>query len=177
MARINAFATAVMPKFVKYVVSADRVIEESTLPASLDQLINVRSSQINGCGACLDMHVKDALAAGETPLRLSLIAAWRETTVFTDAERAVLALTEQATRLADSAGIDDAVWDAAAAHFDEEQLAAIVARIALINAFNRMNVILQEKGGSYDPSRRAAVVSAAAAGTDPRAAAAEPVSV
>ena len=156
-----------MPKFVKYIVSANRVLEESALPTSIDELVNIRASQINGCGACLDMHVKDALAAGETPLRLSLVAAWRETTVFSEAERAALELTEQATRLADSRGIDDAVWTDAAAHFDEEQLAALVGRVALINAFNRVNVILQEKGGSYDPTRRTALVTAAAAGSNP----------
>ncbi|MGA0567449.1 carboxymuconolactone decarboxylase family protein [Rathayibacter sp. KR2-224] len=167
MARINALSTTVMPKFVKYIVSANRVLDQSTLPASIDELVNIRASQINGCGACLDMHIKDAAAAGESPLRLSLVAAWRETTVFTDAERAALELTEQATRLADGHGIDDAVWADAAAHFDDEQLAALVARISLINAFNRMNVILQEKGGSYDPAHRAAAIAAATAGSDP----------
>ena len=174
MARFNAFATNVMPKFVKYIVSAGRVVEESALPRSIGELVNIRASQINGCGACLDMHVKDAAAAGETPLRLSLVAAWRETTVFTDAERAALELTERATRLADSRGIDDAVWADVAAHFDEEQLAALVARIALINTFNRMNVLMQEKGGSYDPARRADVVAAVASGSDPTRVGSEP---
>lgn len=167
MARFNVFATAVMPKFVKYVVSASRVVQASSLPRTLEELVNIRASQINGCGACLDMHVKEALAAGESPLRLSLVAAWRETTVFTDAERAVLALTEQATRLADSSGIDDEVWAEVAAHFDDEQLAAIVAQVSLINALNRLNVITQQKGGSYDPARLAEAQAAATSGVDP----------
>lgn len=167
MPRMNPFATTVMPKFVKHIVSANHAIEQSTLPLSVGELVNIRASQINGCGACLDIHVKDAAAAGETPLRLGLVAAWRETTVFSDAERAALELTEQATRLADGRGIDDTVWASAASRFDEEQLAALVARIALIQVFNRMNAILQVLGGSYDPAQRAAALAAATAGAGP----------
>lgn len=148
--RFDMYAAAITPKFVKYIVSANRVIRQSTLPPTIEGLVDIRASQINGCGACLDMHVKEAVQAGETALRLSLVAAWRETTVFTDAERAALELTEQGTRLADGHGVDDAVWAAAAAHFDTEQLAALVAQIALINAFNRMNVMIRMPGGSYE---------------------------
>jgi AhpD family alkylhydroperoxidase len=148
--RFDMYAASITPRFVRYIVSANRVVRESTLPSTIEGLVDIRASQINGCGACLDMHVKEAIQAGETALRLSLIAAWRETTVFTPAERAALELTEQGTRLADSAGVDDAVWAAAAEHFDDEQLAALVAQIALINAFNRMNVMIRMPGGSYE---------------------------
>jgi AhpD family alkylhydroperoxidase len=161
MSTFNPFTTTVMPKFVKYIVSAHKVVHDSALPGTVAELINIRASQINGCGACLDMHVKDAEAAGETAVRLSLIAAWRETTVFTEPERAVLELTEHATRLADSRGIPDNVWNQVAHHFDDEQLAAIVAQISLINAFNRLNVITRQQGGSYDPARFAQAVAAA----------------
>ena len=96
------------------------------------------------------MHTKDAAAAGETAVRLHLVAAWREATVFTAAERAALELTEQGTRIADGAGgVPDEVWDNAAQHYDEDQLAALVTQIALINAFNRGNVITQQPAGNY----------------------------
>ena len=90
--------------------------------------MRLRASQINGCGFCTDMHTKDAAAAGETAQRLHLVAAWREATVFTDAERAALELTEQGTRIADAAGgVTDEAWANAAKHYDEEQLTALVS--------------------------------------------------
>ena len=92
------------PRFGKYLVSANKAVADSTLPVATQELVKIRASQINGCGGCLDMHTKEAAQAGETSLRLNLVAAWRETTVFTDAERAALELTEQGTRLADAGG-------------------------------------------------------------------------
>ena len=148
-ARIDAYSTQVLPKFVKYLVSADHVLAGSTLPGTTQELVNIRTSQINGCGPCLDMHVKEAERAGETSLRLALVAAWRETSVFSDAERAALELAEQGSRLADGSGVTDEAWAEAERHYDVEQLAALVARIALINAFNRLNVITRQVGGSY----------------------------
>jgi AhpD family alkylhydroperoxidase len=148
-ARINAYATEVMPKFVKAIVSADRVLANSGLSATTQELVNIRASQINGCGACLDMHVKEAERHGETSLRLALVAAWRETTVFTEAERAALELAEQGSRLADGAGVSDEAWAEATKHYDTEELAALIARISLINVFNRLNVITKTPGGSY----------------------------
>jgi alkylhydroperoxidase family enzyme len=83
-------------------------------------------------------------------VRLHLVAAWREATVFTDAERAALELAEQGTRIADAAGgVTDEAWENAAKHYDEDQLAALVTQIALINAFNRGNVITQQPAGDY----------------------------
>src|SRR5690606_39920022 len=100
------------------------------------ELVKIRASQINGCAFCLDMHTKDAAHAGETATRLHLVAAWREATVFTEAERAALELAEQGTRLADGGGVTDDAWARAAKHHDEEQLGALVGLIVLINAFN-----------------------------------------
>ncbi|NJP43218.1 carboxymuconolactone decarboxylase family protein [Actinacidiphila epipremni] len=147
--RINALGTDVGQKFVKHIVGADRVLAGSALSNRTRELVNIRASQINGCGACLDMHVKEAQAAGETPLRLALVAAWRETSVFTDAERAALELTEAGTRFADGSGVSDEVWQNAAKHYDDEELAALVFQVGLINMFNRMNVIIRQQGGDY----------------------------
>jgi hypothetical protein len=96
------------------------------------------------------MHTKDAAHAGETSARLNLVAAWREAIVFTDAERAALELTEQGTRIADAAGgVTDEAWANAVKHYDEDQLAALVSLIALINTYNRVNVIVQQPAGAY----------------------------
>ncbi len=153
-ARLNVFDNPTAGKFLKHIVSADKVMSDSTLPGATQELVKLRASQINGCGFCTDMHTKDALAAGETAVRLNLVAAWREATVFTEPERAALELAEQGTRIADAAGgVTDDAWAHAAKHYDEEQLAALVAQIALINAFNRMNVIVQQPAGAYQPGQ------------------------
>jgi AhpD family alkylhydroperoxidase len=153
-ARLNLLNNPVGAKSLKYIVSAGKVASESTLPAATQELVKLRASQINGCGFCTDMHTKDAAHAGETPTRLNLVAAWREATVFTDAERAALELTEQGTRIADAAGgVTDEAWANAAKHYDEDELAALVSTIAIINAFNRMNVIVQQPAGDYQPGQ------------------------
>jgi AhpD family alkylhydroperoxidase len=149
-ARLNLFDYPVAAKFLKHLASADKVISESTLPAATQQLVRIRASQINGCGFCTDMHTKEAAHAGETPTRLHLVATWREATVFTEAERAALELTEQGTRIADAAGgVTDEAWENAAKHHDEDELAALVSLITLINAFNRASVIVRHRGGDY----------------------------
>ncbi|WP_395570920.1 carboxymuconolactone decarboxylase family protein [Streptomyces sp. BK79] len=151
-ARLDLFTNPTAGKLVRHFNSAGKVVSDSTLPAAVQELVKIRASQINGCGFCLDMHTKDAAKAGETALRLNLIAAWREAKVFTDAERAALELTEQGTRIADAAGgVTAEAWAQAAKHYDEEQLAALVGLIALINAYNRVNVILQNPAGDYEP--------------------------
>ena len=110
-ARLNIFGTPVGGSFVKAFNAASGVVSDSSLPAATRELVNLRASQINGCGFCTDMHTKEAARAGETRQRLHLVAAWREAKVFTEAERAALELTEQATRLADAAGgVPDDVW-------------------------------------------------------------------
>jgi len=139
----------VAAKVVKYLVSANKAAVDSALPAATQELMKIRASQINGCGFCLDMHTKDAAKAGETPVRLNLVAAWREAAVFTEAERAALELTEQGTRIADGGGVTDEAWANAAKHYDDDELTAIVSQIAIINAFNRLNVIMQRPAGDY----------------------------
>jgi AhpD family alkylhydroperoxidase len=149
-ARLNLFGNPVANKVWKHIIAAGKAVEESTLPAATQELVKIRASQINGCAGCLDMHTKEAAHAGETSTRLNLIAAWREAKVFTEAERAALELAEQGTRLADAAGgVTDEAWANAVKHYDEDQLAALVSLIAVINAFNRGNVINQTPAGDY----------------------------
>lgn len=151
-ARLNFYGNAVAGKFAKYINSAGGVVTASTLPAATQALVKIRASQVNGCAMCTDMHTKDALHAGESQIRLNLIAAWRDAAIFTEAERAALELTEQATRIADAAGgVSDDAWANAAKHYDEDQLAALVALIALINVYNRVNVIVRQPAGDYEP--------------------------
>jgi len=151
---MNLMANPVATGFAKHLVAASRALAASTLPAATRELVLLRASQINGCAFCVDMHAKDAAHAGETPTRLALVSVWREAAVFTDAERAALELTEQGTRIADGAGgVTDEAWADAAAHHDEDQLAALVGTIALINAFNRANVIVRQPAGDYLPGR------------------------
>ncbi|MFE6163623.1 carboxymuconolactone decarboxylase family protein [Streptomyces sp. NPDC056486] len=154
-ARLNLLSSPVVAKAFKHIASASKVIiSESTLPSTTQDLVMLRASQINGCGFCTDMHTKDAAHAGETSVRINLVAAWREAKVFTDAERAALELTEQGTRIADAAGgVTDEAWANAAKHYDEDQLAALVSLIALINAANRLNVIVQQPAGDYKPGQ------------------------
>ncbi|MFI1683091.1 carboxymuconolactone decarboxylase family protein [Streptomyces sp. NPDC020607] len=149
-ARLNLFANPVSAAFLKYLAAAGKAAADSALPASTQELVRLRASQINGCGFCIDMHTKEAAHAGESAVRLNLVAAWREATVFTEAERAALELAEQGTRVADAAGgVSEAAWANAARHYDEDQLAALLATIALINAFNRLNIMAQQPAGHY----------------------------
>ncbi|WP_320777299.1 carboxymuconolactone decarboxylase family protein [Streptomyces sp. CRN 30] len=149
-ARLNPFGSPLTGKFLRSLRAAGAVLAESGLPSTTQELVKIRASQINGCGFCTDMHVKEAAHAGETSLRLNLIAVWREATVFTEAERAALEVTEQGTRIADAAGgVTDEAWAEAAKHYDEEQLGALVSLIALINAYNRLNVIVRNPAGDY----------------------------
>jgi AhpD family alkylhydroperoxidase len=144
----------VASKFAKYINSAGRVVTESTLPAATQELVKIRASQINGCAACTDMHTKDAAYAGESSVRLNLVAVWREATVYTAAERAAIEVTEQGTRIADGAGgVSDDAWANAVKHFDEDQLAALVLLIALINTYNRLSVITRQPAGDYAPGQ------------------------
>jgi AhpD family alkylhydroperoxidase len=153
-ARLSYFDKDITMKFAKYINSAGAVVTGSSLPAATQELVKLRASQINACGFCTDMHTKDALHAGESQLRLNLVAAWREATVFTEAERAALELTEQGTRIADAAGgVTDDAWANAAKHYDNDQLAALVCLIGLINTYNRLNVITRQPAGSYQPGQ------------------------
>ncbi|WP_049577890.1 carboxymuconolactone decarboxylase family protein [Streptomyces sp. SBT349] len=120
---------------------------------SLKELVQLRASQINRCAYCVDMHSKDARAAGEREERLALVAAFDDAPdLFTEKERAALALTEAVTVLTDGF-VPDAVYERAAAHFDERELAQLIATIAAINAWNRLNVAARVEGGHYRPGR------------------------
>lgn len=119
-------------------------------PESILELVHLRASQINNCGFCVDFGARSARKAGMSEEKLFAVAAWRETPYFTDEERAALALAESATRLADAAdAVPDPVWDAAADHFDEKQLASIVLMVAITNFFNRINVSVRQPAGTF----------------------------
>ncbi|MEV7320619.1 carboxymuconolactone decarboxylase family protein [Streptomyces sp. NPDC093970] len=152
--RLNYFGHPLAGKVLKHINSAGKAVADSTLPATVQELVKIRASQINGCGFCTDMHTKEAAVAGETQQRLNLVAVWREATVFTEAERAALEVAEQGTRIADAAGgVSDEAWAAAAKHFDEEQLVALISLLAVINAYNRINVVNQQPAGDYQPGQ------------------------
>ena len=120
------------------------------VPESTLILVELRASQINGCGVCADMHSRELKALGEPDERVLTLATWRDTSYFTDAERAALALTEAATRLADSSDpVSDEVWEEAARHYDEAQLSALVLTIASINAWNRINATTRQISGEW----------------------------
>lgn len=137
-----------------FATASKTILTQSSLPAATQKLVLLRASQINGDGYATDVWSKNAAAAGESATRINLVAAWRQSTVFTDAERAALALAEQGTRIADAAGgVSDEAWAAAAEHYDTDQLADLVLLIALINATNRMGVIVRQPGGDYQPGK------------------------
>ncbi|GAA3205651.1 carboxymuconolactone decarboxylase family protein [Actinocorallia longicatena] len=155
--RFDLMANETGAKIGKRFAATSLLIQQSSLPRATQELMMQRASQINGCGFCLDFHTKDAAAAGETAVRLHLVAAWRESTVFTEAEQAALALTEEGTRLADARpGVSDGTWSQVREHYDDDQIAALVYLVAMINAANRLGVILHMKGGSYEPGMFAA---------------------
>ena len=158
--RFNMFDNELGAAFSKRFANTSMVIARSPLPMSTQELVALRASQINGCGWCVDMHTKEAAAAGETALRLNLVAAWREAAVFTEAEQAALALAEEGTRLADACqGVSDETWTQVRKHYDYDQVAALVCLVAMINAANRLGVILRQKGGSYEPGMFADMMS------------------
>jgi AhpD family alkylhydroperoxidase len=120
------------------------------LDPTIAHLVEMRASQINGCAFCLDMHWKDARAAGEEEARLYLLDAWRESPDYSARERAALGLTDAVTRLAPG-GVPDQAWDEAAEQFDRAELAALVVKIAAINAWNRLQITTRAEPGHYQP--------------------------
>jgi AhpD family alkylhydroperoxidase len=149
--RIPLFENEIGAKFTKRFANTSMVISQSPLPRTVQDLVSLRVSQINGCGWCLDMHSKEAAAAGESTVRLNLLAAWRESTVFTEAEQAALALAEEGTRFADAqTGVSDETWARVRKHYDDDQTVALVCLISMINAANRLAVIVNQQGGSYE---------------------------
>ncbi|EWM18401.1 MULTISPECIES: carboxymuconolactone decarboxylase family protein [unclassified Kutzneria] len=138
----------VLPDTVAGVQGLFKAIYQGGVPKATLDLVHLRASQINGCGYCVDAGVTSAQKAGESVDRLLRVSAWRESDLFTDAERAALALTEAATRMADQVDpVSDAVWDDAADHFDEKALSAIILMIATTNFFNRINVTVRQPAG------------------------------
>lgn len=124
--------------------------EKGGVPATTLALVHLRASQINGCSSCVDSGSRSAKKAGETDERLFAVAAWRDTPYFTDEERAALALTEGATRLADRADpVPDEVWEHAAQYFDEKGLSALILMIATTNVFNLLNVTTRQQAGAW----------------------------
>ena len=123
---------------------------QAGVPEATLYLIELRASQINGCSVCADMHSRELKATGESDARIFTLATWRETPYFSDAERAALALTEAVTRLADRPDpVPDSVWDEAARHYDESQLAGLVLAIAGINTWNRINATTRQITGDW----------------------------
>jgi AhpD family alkylhydroperoxidase len=156
--RFNLFDSPTAASVAKRFYNAALPLEKSTLPKTVRELVQLRVSQINGCGFCVDIHTKEAAAAGEIPVRLHLVATWREATVFTEAERAALALAEEGTRLADaSPGVSDETWAEVRKHYDDDQVGVLICVVAIINAATRMNVIVHNRGGSYEPGMFAAL--------------------
>ena len=138
------------PRAMKGLLMLAEAAKQAGVPETTLLLVDLRASQINGCSVCCDMHARELRLAGEPDERIFMVSAWREAPYFTDAERAVLALTEAATRLADrSDPVGDEVWDEAARHFDEQQLGAIVLKIAGINAWNRINAATRQISGEW----------------------------
>src|SRR5207302_10343381 len=127
-----------------------KAVHQGGVPPKTLELVNLRASQINGCGVCAVQHPRIAKKLGETDERLFAVAAWRDAPYFTDAERAALALTEAATRISDrSDAVPDDVWDEAARHYDERALTALVVQIAPLNAWNRLNVMTRRVGRQW----------------------------
>lgn len=138
----------VIPEALQALLAAGQAARKGGLPAQTALLVHLRASQINGCGLCVDMHARELKKAGAPDERIFGVAAWRESPHFSDAERAALALTEHATRLADRGDpVPDEIWSEAARHFDERALASLVIEIALINAWNRVNVTTRQPAG------------------------------
>src|SRR5690349_2632027 len=139
----------VLPDSLKAIQDLIKAAHGGGVPGTTMELVHLRASQINGCSACVVSGAETAAKAGETPQRLMAVAAWREAPFFSDDERAALALAEAVTRLNDRDDpVPDGVWDAAAEHFDEEQLASLVLWIATTNLFNRLNATTRQVAGA-----------------------------
>ena len=124
-------------------------LDRSPLSASIRALVETRVSQINGCAFCLAMHTDEARHAGVSQAKLDTLAAWRDDPAFTEDEAAALELAEATTRIADGGGVPDDTWDRARKQFDDATLAALIEVVAIINAFNRINVATERSAAAY----------------------------
>ena len=136
------------PDVFKALLGLAATYEDSTLEPALLELVKIRASQINGCGYCLDMHTKDARLEGETEQRLYLVSVWRETSIYSEREKAALAWTEAVTRL-ENQHVPDAVYDQAKAQFSDEELVRLTMAVVSINGWNRLNIAFNLPAGSY----------------------------
>ena len=147
----------VLPEVTPSLISLGAVAKKDYgVPTKTLSLMHLRASQINGCSVCVDMHARALRQENETDERLISVAAWRDAPYYTDAERAALALTEAGTRLADhSDPVPDEVWDEAARHYGEKELAALTLHIAMINLWNRLNILTRQVAGEWVKSEAA----------------------
>ncbi|CAE6714646.1 hypothetical protein R69619_01251 [Paraburkholderia nemoris] len=145
--RINYFQQS--PALVKKFVELNEVLKESTIEESIRGLVSIRASQLNGCGFCLDTHVKEARIHGERELRIHHLAAWRESTLFAPRERAALVWTEVLTKLPEH-GVPDDIYEGVRAQFSEKELSDLTFEVMAINAWNRANVAFKPVPGSLD---------------------------
>lgn len=143
---------ALAPAAMKAMISLQQYVENSGLEHALLELVKMRASQINGCAYCLDMHSKDARAAGETEQRLYLLNAWREAPFYSDRERAALAWTEAVTQIAGSHGVSDALYEEARKQFSEKELTDLTYAVIAINGWNRLAIPFRSEPGHYQPS-------------------------
>jgi AhpD family alkylhydroperoxidase len=143
------------PEGIHSLLALERTIRESGLEASLVELVKTRASQLNGCAYCLDMHTKDARAAGETEQRLYALSAWRETPFFTPRERAALAWTEAITNIQQGHASDEA-YEEVRREFDEPALIRLTMAITQINTWNRIAIACRTEAGTYQPRAHAA---------------------
>jgi AhpD family alkylhydroperoxidase len=149
----------ILPQAMNAMYALHKATEGTGLPESTIHLVQVRASQINGCGACLDIHAHQMKRAGESDERIFAVAAWRDTPYFSDAERAALALAEAVTRLSDRPDpVPDDIWNEAVRHYDERALSALLVALAVINGWNRLNVAIRQVAS---PATREAVLARA----------------
>lgn len=131
------------PAIMKVLIGVENQLAKGTLDILLKELVRLRASQINGCAFCLDMHVTDAVKAGETQRRLATVAAWRETPFFSERERAALEWTESLTLISQN-HVPDAVWQAVRPHFTDAELMELTALITSINSWNRFAIAFRK---------------------------------
>ena len=137
------------PELARKLFELSGAVKKGSLGNTLLDLVNIRASQLNGCALCLDMHCKEAKIHGERELRIYHVPIWRESPLFSDAERAALEWTEAVTRLSDH-GVDDEVYDRVRAQFSEDQISELTFAIGVINLWNRLNISFRTVPGSAD---------------------------
>ncbi len=143
----------IFPDAMQAVFALKAASDQSGLPESTVELVHLRASQINGCSVCVDLHARMLQKSGESTERAFAVAAWRDAPYFTEAERAALELTEAVTRLSDRPDpVPDEIWERAAQHYDEKQLAALLLKIGIINVWNRLNVATRQVAGEWTQS-------------------------